>query len=564
LLIRIMKITHFSLFTISIVTLSCSVEKTNERPNIILIMADDMGFSDIGCFGSEIQTPVLDRLSKEGVTFTQFYNGARCCPTRAALMTGLYAHQAGMGGMEPDWLEPGYRGNINNNCVTLAEAMKYNGYATYMTGKWHLTNTSSARTLEEKYNWPRQRGFDRFFGTIKGGGSYYAPSSLTLDNEDISKQAAEDEDFYYTDAISDYTIEFINEHCTKDPDKPFFQYVAFTAPHWPLHALREDRAKYEGKYNEGWDVLRENRFKRMQELGILDDGWQLSRTTVSSTWENLPNLKLPKQFEEIKVVNNDNIHEFMSMKMEIYAAQIDRMDQGIGRILKCLEENDISDNTIIVFLADNGGSAEYSIYGGLVAKKTHNTFKENGDPLSYDSYGEGWAGASNTPFKYYKHFIHEGGISTPLIVRWPAKAKSDGKYRRQLGHVIDLMPTFIAVAGGKYPTDFNGQAIQPMEGVSLLPAIIDNKPIERDYLFWEHHGNRAVRQGDWKLVAKGETAPWELYNMKDDRTETNDLVKVNPELVKKMNKVWWDWAERCNVLPMNPNKQEAYKTKKKK
>jgi len=523
------------------------------RPNIILIMADDMGYSDIGCFGSEIQTPNLDKMAKNGVVFTQFYNGARCCPTRASLLTGLYAHQAGMGGMEPDWKAPGYRGNINTRCVTLAEAMKANGYATYMTGKWHLTNITRASKPEQKYNWPRQRGFDRYFGTIAGAGNYYTPRTLTFDNTDITRQAAEDKNFYYTDAISDYTVKFINEHCEKDKTQPFFHYVSYTAPHWPLHALRADRAKYKGKYDDGWDALRARRFKRMGELGLLDAKWKLSPRTVRTPWAKLPELDLPKQFEQIKGVDKGNIHALMSMKMEIYAAMIDRMDQGIGRIVSSLEANGIGGNTMVVFLADNGGCAEYSIYGGLMAPKRHNTFEENGDRLSYDSYGEGWACASNTPFRYYKHYTHEGGISTPLIVHWPARAKADGKYRRQVGHIIDIMPTFLAAADGTYPAKYNGNAIQPMEGKSLLPAIEGNGEIEREHLCWEHHGNRAIRMGDWKLVARSETGPWELYDMKADRTETNNLASKKPALVKRMNDAWWAWAKRCNVLPMNPN-----------
>jgi arylsulfatase A-like enzyme len=544
----------FSISTVGMVV-------ADERPNIVLIMADDMGFSDIGCFGSEIQTPVLDGLAKEGVVFTQFYNGARCCPTRAALLTGLYAHQAGMGGMEPDWGEPGYRGNINRQCVTLGEALKENGYATYMTGKWHLTNKVNVRREDDKFNWPMQRGFDRFYGTISGGGSYYAPKSLTLGNEDISQQARDDEDFYYTDAISDHTVRFINEHCEDSGDKPFFHYVSYTAPHWPLHALAEDRQKYEGMYASGWDVLREQRFARIQETGLLGGDWKLSPRSLNRSWVDLPKDDLPKQFEQIKVVNKDNLHRFMSMKMEIYAAQIDRMDQGIGHIIDCLKANNILDNTLIVFLADNGGCSEYGNYGGLAAKKDHNTFKENGGPLSYDSYGAGWACASNTPFRFFKHFVHEGGIATPLIVHWPAKVKPDGKYRRQVGHIIDIMPTFLAAAQADYPKTYKDETIPPMEGRSLLEAVIENATIERESLCWEHHGNRAVRSGDWKLVARGESAPWELYNMKDDRTELDNLANQQPERVKEMNDIWWAWAKRCNVLPMNPKKKKKAQTK---
>ncbi len=530
-----------------------------DRPNIILIMADDMGYSDIGCFGSEIQTLNIDKLASGGVVFTQFYNGARCCPTRAALLTGLYAHQASMGGMEPDWKAPGYRGNINKRCVTLAEALKLNGYATYMTGKWHLTRDTRVRKLEDKHNWPCQRGFDRFYGTIAGAGDFYAPATLTSDNEDITRQAKEDKSYYYTDAISDNSVKFINEHCRKDPStgsgqaKPFFHYVAYTAPHWPLHALDKDRAKYKGVYDGGWDKLRESRLKKIHKLGLLDPKWKMSPSSSGCAWDELPSRPLPKQFEQIKVVNKDNLHAFMSMKMEIYAAMIDNMDQGIGRIVKSLKDNGVLDNTMIVFLADNGGCSEWSIYGGLMKPKHHNTFKENGGPLSWDSYGSGWACASNTPFRYYKHWTHEGGISTPMIVHWPAKAKSDGKYRRQVGHIIDFMPTFIQAAGGKYPKRHAGNDIPPMEGKSLLPAIVDNKPIVRDSICWEHHGNRAIRIGDWKLVAAGEKTRWSLYNMVDDRTELNDLAAKEPARVKEMNDKWWAWAKRCDVLPMNPN-----------
>ena len=296
----------------------------------------------------------------------------------------------------------------------------------------------------------------------------------------------------------------------------------------------------------------------MKELGVIDDKWPLSNRSMNASWEELPEHPLPKQFEQIKVVNKDNLHAFMSMKMEIYAAQVDRMDQGIAKIVKCLEDNNIMENTMIIFLADNGGCAEYGNYGGLVAKKDHNTFKDNGGPLSYDSYGAGWACASNTPFRYYKHYIHEGGISTPFIVHWPAKAKSDGNIRKQVGHIIDIMPTMLDAAGGKYPTEHEGNKIKPMEGTSLLPAITANDPIDHEYICWEHHGNRAIRMGDWKLVAKGEKSPWELYNIIEDRTEMNDLVSKKPKLVKDMNDKWWAWAKRCDVLPMNPNRKGEF------
>jgi len=536
-------------------TVLSSASQKIAPPNIVLIMADDMGFADIGCYGSEISTPNLDALAKNGLRFTQFYNGARCCPTRAALLTGLYAHQAGMGGMEPDWGVPGYRGNINKQCVTLAEALKQNGYAAYMTGKWHLTNKSKAKTPEDKFDWPCQRGFDRLYGTIAGAGNFFEPATLTRDNEDISDEAKKDDSFYYTDAISSNTVKFINEHCRDKKGTPFFQYVAYIAPHWPLHVLLEDIKKYKGKYKAGWDVLRKERYERMKKLGLVDPKWTLSeRTNGVPAWNELEKEGLPKHLAAIPGITLENLKEYMELKMAIYAAQIDRMDQGIGTIIAALKQNGILDNTLIVFLADNGGCAEYSNYG--FGTKEGNAMDKIGTKVSHASYGAGWANASNSPFRYYKHYAHEGGISTPLIVHWPAVINDPGAIREQTGHIIDIMPTFLAAAGGSYPKEYNGNIIKPMEGVSLLPALT-NKPLERkEPIFWEHHGNRAVRDGKWKLVANGEEAAWELYDMQADRTETNNLAGKNPEIVKAMNDKWWAWAKRADVLPMNPNKKK--------
>jgi arylsulfatase len=546
-------------FAAKALTTSAPAKKT--APNIILIMADDMGFSDIGCYGSEIATPNLDALAKNGLRFTQFYNGARCCPTRAALLTGLYAHQAGMGGMEPDWEEPGYRGNINKQCVTLAEALKQNGYATYMTGKWHLTNKTRAKTKEEKFNWPCQRGFDRLFGTIAGAGNFFAPKTLTRDNEDITNEAEQDDSFYYTDAISSNTVMFINEHCQTKKDTPFFQYVAYTAPHWPLHALPEDIKKYHGKYKAGWDVLRKERHERLKKLGLVNPKWKLSdRTGGVPAWDDLEKAGLPKHLAAIPDITLENLKEYMELKMAIYAAQIDRMDQGIGKIVNALKKNGILDNTLIVFLADNGGCAEYSNYG--FGTKEGNTMDKLGSKVSNSSYGAGWANASNSPFRYYKHYAHEGGIGTPFIVHWPKVIKDGGAIRQQVGHIIDIMPTFLDVAGGTYPNEYKGNKITPVQGVSLVPAFM-NKPLKRtDAIYWEHHGNRAVRGGKWKLVANGEASPWELYDMEADRTETTNLAETHPEIVKELNDKWWAWAKRSNVLPMNPNKKKPKPKKK--
>jgi len=524
--------------------------KMNTHPNIILILADDMGYSDIGCYGGEIQTPNINKLAVNGLRFTQFYNGARCCPTRASLLTGLYAHQTGMGGMEPDWGLPGYRGNINNKCVTIAEALRPAGYSTYMAGKWHLTN-KTPKSEEEKFNWPLQRGFDRYYGTISGSGNFFEPASLTRDNENIENEAKEDKDFYYTDAISSNAVKFIKEHKQSKPDKPFFLYVAYTSPHWPLHAKESDIQKYRQTYKVGWDVIRKQRHERMIEIGIVDKKWPLSpRDSRVPAWDSLAESKMPDEVSKA-IKGPEQMPSLMAEKMAVYAAQVDCMDQGVGRIVNALKDTGNLENTLLVFLSDNGGCDEYGPYGFGWANFAK-TGKIAGPKESNASYGPAWAHVSNTPFCYYKHFIHEGGISTPLIVHWPEKIKTGNKFCGEVGHLIDIMPTFLEAAGAKYPKEFKGEKIHPAEGLSLVSAFSGNRLPERP-IFWEHHGNRGVRQGKWKLVAHNEKGPWELYDMKEDRTELNNLIEKESELAKKLEDMWWEWAKRCNVLPMNPN-----------
>jgi len=534
-----------------------------KRPNIVLIMADDMGYSDIGCFGSEIETPNIDRLATNGIKYTQFYNGARCCPTRASLLTGLYAHQAGMGCMEPDWQHPGYRGNINKQCVTIAEALKTNGYATYMAGKWHITNKTNTATKnpDDKYNWPCQRGFDKYYGTIRGAGNFFEPASLVRQNEDILKEAKDDPNYYYTDAISENSAQFINDHIKEKPGDPFFMYVAYTAPHWPLHAKEKDIKKYRGKYDAGWDAIRKQRFERMQKMGIIDKKWKLpprdSRVAAwdelkTSDWEQLEGGKANDRIKDA-----DHFRRLMAEKMATYAAMIDSMDQGVGKIVDALKKTNQLDNTLIVFLSDNGGCDEWGTYGfgwGNYAE----TGKISGSKESNTSYGPAWAHVSNTPFRLYKLFVHEGGSATPLIVQWPGNVKK-GALSKQVGHIIDMMPTFIDAANASYPKQYDRNTIQPMEGISLVPTF-RNKNINRPApIFWEHIGNHAVRDGDWKLVARGENGPWELYDLVDDRSEMNNLADKHPEKVETMSKAWFEWANRCKVLPMNPNRKKKNK-----
>ena len=500
---------------------NAEVSQTNiNRPNIILIMADDMGFSDIGCYGGEIETPNLDMLASNGVRFTQFSNTARCCPTRASLMTGLYPHQAGMGWMTAaDLGYEGYHGDLNNKCVTIAEVLKEAGYSTYMAGKWHLTYE---KYLDgPKHSWPCQRGFDRFYGTVRGGGCYYNPPTLTRDNQRIE---APDKGYYYTDAVSNAAIEFILDHDKNKGEKPFFIYTAHTAPHWPLHAPAETIRKYRGKYLKGWDKIRQERYKRLTEMGIINHEYPLTkRDKNAKAWELL----------------NEEKKDDMDLRMAIYAAQVDHIDKGVGGIIDALKKTGRFENTLIVFLADNGGCAEYVSRGkGRI-----------GTQESYESYRLPWANTSNTPFREYKHWVHEGGIATPLIAHWPKRIKDSGALREQAGHVVDIMATCVDVSGARYPSSYKGNMIRPMEGVSLTGAF-DNKQILREAIYWEHEANCAIRKGKWKLVRK-HNGSWELYDMEADRTETKDLSEEQPEMVEKLSVMWDRWAQENNVLPLD-------------
>ena len=494
------------------------------RPDIVLIMVDDMGYSDIGCYGGEIQTPNLDKLAANGLRFTQFYNTARCCPTRASLMTGLYSHRAGVGHMMADKGHDGYRGDLNTECVTIAEALRPAGYGTYMAGKWHVTKKTKAATEADKHNWPCNRGFDRYFGTISGAGSFWTPKSLTRDNTTAEEYP---EGFFYTDAISDHAAGFIAEHHASRPDDPLFIYVAYTAPHWPLHARKRDIDKYRGKYMKGWDALRRERHARMIEMGIVKKDWPMTpRDSGVTPWKDVP----------------EDRRKNMDWRMAIYAAQIDGVDQGIGRIVAALKKAGRLDNTLILFLADNGGCAEGGPWG----------FEQHkggvlGTNSSFASYGQSWANASNTPFRRYKHWVHEGGISTPLIVHWPAGMKARGDLCHQPGHLTDVMPTCLDVAGATYPTRHKGQAIAPLESVPITPAFA-GETIRREAIFWEHEGNRAVRRGTWKLVSRF-PGDWELYDMEADRTELHDVIGKHPEIARELREMYDAWAKRTRVVP---------------
>lgn len=540
------------------------VEAAPEKPNIIVILSDDMGYSDLGCYGGEIQTPNLDQLAANGLRYTHFYNTARCCPTRASLLTGLYAHQAGIGEMTSDGGQRGYRGELSRNAVTIAEVLKPAGYRTYMAGKWHVT--TQLRPDGDKSNWPLQRGFDRFYGTIIGAGSFFDPWTLTRGNDAITPDNDPEykpEQFYYTDAISDHASRYVREHAAAHAGQPFFMYVAYTAPHWPMHALDKDITKYKGRYDAGYEAIREARFKKMKELGLIHD-WKLS--PGDARWKDV----------------DESTRAWELRGMEVYAAMVDSMDQGIGRIVESLKSTGQLDNTLILFLSDNGGCAE--TYGRKPPKQLLPTDivpmdkdelqtrmiperSRDGRPVgsgsdvmpgptdSYIAYGRNWANVSNTPFRQYKASNHEGGISTPLIAHWPKGISARNELRHEPGHLIDIMATCVKISGAQYPARFADHDILPPEGRCLTGGFTADRNEERSLLF-EHFGAAAIRKGPWKLVRAGSTRPWELYAINDDRTELNDLSKEHPEKVRELSELWEKEAKRTYIYPKPEGKKK--------
>lgn len=484
------------------------------KPNIIVILVDDMGFSDVGCYGSEIPTPNLDSLAKNGVRFSQFYNTGRCCPTRASLLTGLYPHQAGVGHMTDDKNLPGYSGRLNDQCATMAEVLKPTGYFTAMCGKWHVGQNHGVT--------PTNRGFERSLNAAAGG--FYYPgdekAKLFLDGKPAEKELPKD--WYSTDLWVDYSVKFLDE--ARAAKKPLFLYLAFNAPHFPLQAPADEIARFRGKYKGGWDKLREQRLAKQKSLGLAQTGWALaSRPEAISDWERLSE-KERDRFDHL---------------MATYAACVSKMDSAVGRLVASLKERGELDNTLLLFMSDNGGNAESGPNG-----------RSTGDPTKHDSdwfCGQSWAWLQNTPFREYKHYTHEGGISTPLIAHWPAGIPRgrNGAWESQAGHLIDIMATVADVAGASYPTG----KVRPKEGVSLRPALSGKSLNRKEPIYWEHEGNRAVRDGRWKLVAKA-NQPWELYDIQTDRSEQTNIAAKDPARVKVLTAAWDVWAARANVLPL--------------
>jgi arylsulfatase A-like enzyme len=509
--------------------------QTDARPNIVLILVDDMGWSDIGPYGSEIPTPNLDSLAARGVRFTQFYSTPRCSPTRASLLTGLYPHQAGMGHLETVIRRGslGTTGRLNDSSVTIAEALRESGYFTAMSGKWHLGQDNGSP--------PWQRGFQRVL-SLKAGGMYFPNQNFQGGDDTLTSRAREPlyidgtpnprdadifgKDWYATYLWTEFGLKFIDE--ARAANKPFFLYLPFNAPHFPLMAPADLIAKHRGKYKAGWDKLRESRYARQKQMGLIDAGWPLSpRAAESPAWESL----------------TEAAKDRFDYQMAVYAAMVEAIDISIGTLVKGLEARGALDNTMILFLSDNGANAESGPDGRFDGGPP-------GGPNSNLYQGMNWATLSSTPFRRFKHFTHEGGIATPLVVHWPRGIPAGRRNAlvHQPAHLIDVMPTIIEVTNATYPREYKGRAIQPMEGVSLRPALAGGAISRNQPLFWEHEGNRAVRSGNWKLVSSFPNE-WELYDMAADRVERNDLAASRPDLVRTLAAEWDAWAKRANVDP---------------
>jgi arylsulfatase A-like enzyme len=505
-----------------------------KRPNIVLIMADDLGFSDLGCYGGEIQTPKIDRLAAEGLSFTQFYNCAVCNASRAAMLTGIHPRYGGTG-----------YGYMRGNLVTLAEVLRQAGYATTMSGKWHLATAVAGVWQRGGYpNRPIDRGFQDYYGLMIGarnyfdpikadpaGFSHYGPPEPFVQNE--TPITSVPSGYYATDAYADYAVKRIHE--LSQEGRPFFLHLAFTAPHYPLQARPEDIAKYRGKYQDGYGAVRRERYRRLVELGLIAKNWRLPE----------PDRKLGDWRYDLEPQAWNDVADkgWESAKMEVYAAMVDRLDQAVGRVMAALKERGIDDNTLVIFLSDNGACGSAS---SAAAYQAYQEGKPVGDKDSYILTGPGWATAQSSPFRRYKTWTYEGGITTPMIVRWPRQIKA-GSRTTAVTHLVDLFPTLLEISGTSYPQAFNGQTPTPLEGISLKPLLLDGRePGERE-LGWFLYGSRAYRKGKWKIVWGVTAKKWELFDMEADRTENFDLAAKHPELVRDLADAWQGWAKRCLI-----------------
>lgn len=536
-----------------------SLIRADERPNVVILFADDLGYSDIGCFGGEIDTPNLDRLAAGGLRITQFYNAGRCCPARASLLTGLYPHQAGIGMMVyRNWGE-GYLGRLNQRCVTFGQVLGEAGYRTMMAGKWHAGHLPDSR--------PEVRGFDQFTGVYLHIDSYwkvlrncdiYRDGQLLIPADETPRNPYHPEqEFYTTDFFTDVAVDYIERALCATDKQPFLMHVCYNSPHFPLEAPDELIEKYRGRYMVGWNRLRQEKFSRMKQMGLLPAKQRLPqvRATVPVRVEGLPFRDLTDgdplpNWDELS--REDQLE--LDFRRAIYAAQVERMDQNIGRIIECLKERNALDNTVVMFFSDNGCSGELGLFGMNWGKYTRENYTEWRKASGWSiSQGQCWASYSNTPFRKYKQYVHEGGIASPFIVHWPAGIRDGGKIvGDRVFHLVDVMPTLCDLAGTTYPERFQDRTIVPTPGVSMLPCWkgTDSDPSSRT-LFWQHLDHSAVRQGDWKLVTLNDrgSTDWELYNLSEDRSETDNVIADHPALAAQLQAKWHAWAEQADVLP---------------
>jgi len=527
------------------------------RPNIVTFLFDDMGFSDLGCFGGEIETPSIDALASGGFRATQFYNTARCCPARASLLTGLYPHQAGIGMMVYRDYGDGYQGGLNDRCVTLAEVLKDSGYQTMLSGKWHAGHQPHMR--------PETRGFERFTGIYTHVDSYwkvlpgceiYRDGELLMEAGRPVNPYNSEKEFYTTDFFTDTAIDYIDQAAEK-PDIPFFLHVCHNAPHFPLEAPDHLIEKYRGRYLKGWDRLKEEKLERMKAMGIVGSGQKMARGTGFDQAEREGfNFKPPFDTEEIPKwdEHNENQKEELDFRRAMYAAQIERLDENIGRVTEHLKKKELLDNTLILIMSDNGCSGELGFYGMNWPQYQISNYEEWRTRGGWSiSQGQCWASLSNTPLRKYKIFVHEGGIGSPFIAHWPKGISEPGRIcSDQTFHLIDIMPTLCDVAGAVYPEERSGQRTTPVQGISMVPWLTDSgKAEEARTLYWQHEVNAAIRQGNWKLVTSDDRKPdsWELYDLTEDRSESDDLSGDQPQRVEQMKAQWREWAENSDVLP---------------
>jgi arylsulfatase len=505
----------------------CLCRLPAQQTNIVLIMADDLGYSDLGCYGGEIATPNLDRLAADGLRFTQFYNTGRCWPTRGALLTGYYAQQirrdklpgvqpSGAGGTRPAWAR------------LLPDMLRKAGYRSYHSGKWHIDGM------------PLENGFDRSY-YLRDQGRFFNPKVHYEDDEQLPA-VEPGTGFYGTTAIADHAVKYLQEHAAEYPDRPFFHYIAFTAPHFPLHAEQEDIDRYREIYRRDWEKMRKKRYRRQKKMGIVDAALSKVEREVGPPYHFPEALDIlgdgevnrPLPWREL----TKEQREFQAVKMAIHAAMIDRMDREIGRVIEQLRSMGVLDNTLILFLSDNGASAEI-----MVRDDGHDPAAPPGSAATYLCLGPGWSTTANTPFRRHKTWVHEGGVATPFIVHWPEGIRSEGALRHNPGHVVDVVPTLLEVAGVEPFSTWSGEPVPPSPGRSLLPAFAEDQSVRHEYLWWYHEDNRAVRVGDWKLAAAGAEAPWELYDLSRDRTEMNNLAGQMPEKVRELERIWKEKME---------------------